>query len=188
MRTAVKKKKYIKKQPLRNYIALEDIDFQWSFTEIKLTIALWDEGRSFFFICKCLERHEYEVILLVMELLDRRLIYERGRGVFTSPPTVLDNPMTSRRNMNMHLFEEGHVVFEQKDFLFDEVQAATFDQLWKQGLSLQEIAKALRCKSKKNKIIFLMMDRSLRKKISQMPICIDGRFIEYGDFKESCIG
>lgn len=184
MRTATVNKLAVKR--VTTYVALEDIDFTWMKDELELVIKMWNEGRSIFAIAPHLNRDIDELVLLLMDLGDKGLILPRSSGALTSTPIKPNKHKLSliRGFLNKH--KHGYVVYEQRDFIFDQYQAVTFDQLWNQNLSIQEISKVLR---RKNPIetIFLMMDRSRKGKVTSRPFTLDGKVVQKDAFKPLCI-
>ena len=64
------------------YIALEDLDFDWTKEQVKKFDELWSRGDSLPLIAKTLRREQDEVALLVMDRSRKGAIAPREHGVW----------------------------------------------------------------------------------------------------------
>jgi hypothetical protein len=145
------------------YIALEELNLEFSVDEVKQVTRLWFQGWSLTFISNMLKRDADELAVLILSLSERSkaFIKPRKRGIHTSPE--IEMTPKQERWLTEFLTENktGYPAFQDftyVDFLWDERHVLRCDSLWKKGCSIDEISKIL--KRNKIDIALLILDRA----------------------------
>lgn len=68
--------------PNNPYIALEDLNFDWSVKDIEKFDALWREGKPLQEIAKILKRPQDEIAVIILDRARKGKIAKRKFGIF----------------------------------------------------------------------------------------------------------
>ncbi|EST11275.1 hypothetical protein [Sporolactobacillus laevolacticus] len=75
-------KQWMPRKRGETYIACESVDFQWSHSDVRTAIKLWDEGNSLWTMQRLLDRPQDDVLALIFSLAREGKINPRKRGIF----------------------------------------------------------------------------------------------------------
>jgi hypothetical protein len=75
-------KSYLKAERLYTYIALEEINFLWSLSEVLEFDQLWNDGYSIEYMADYFNRKPIEVLLLALDRAEKGKIKERKNGIW----------------------------------------------------------------------------------------------------------
>ncbi|WP_260288477.1 hypothetical protein [Peribacillus aracenensis] len=141
------------------YIALEDINYEWSKVSILQVLDLWNAGFSLNYISEEVQREYDEVALLIMDL-DDYLFHPRSRNVQLSEPLKNLSPRYygNKRNFFKNIDEE-YLVFTNigDEVIWNERDVIMFESLWNTGYSIETIAADV--KRTEFEVILLVIDR-----------------------------
>lgn len=143
------------------YLALENINYEWSSKELNKFMDLWMEGFSLKYICNLLDRDIDDAAVLIMDISSRRKLFPpRDHGIQISSP-VEENPRYNHaKSLFFHDYPENYTALLEHskiNFIWDESEILMFETLWKQGASLQDICKKL--KKHHLNVALLILDR-----------------------------
>jgi hypothetical protein len=143
------------------YIALEDLDLEFSKNEVEIMVIRWFEGWFLSYIADELKRDLDELAVLLADLTERALLTSRSRGIHTSTwreiPSVYGariQKFLKKNPKNYYAFQDSRYV----EFLWDERDTPKFELLWNAGYSLEEIS--LKLKRNKLDVALLVLDRA----------------------------
>lgn len=73
---------HINREKFANYTVLEEFNFSWDEDEVSLFRKHWNDGIPLLDIAQYFNRHEIEVVLLIIDQAKRDLINQRKFGVY----------------------------------------------------------------------------------------------------------
>jgi hypothetical protein len=75
-------KRYLKAERLYTYIALEEINFLWSLSEVHEFDQLWNDGYSIEYMAEYFNRKPIEILILALDRAEKGMIKRRKNGIW----------------------------------------------------------------------------------------------------------
>jgi hypothetical protein len=143
------------------YIALEDLDLEFSRNEVEIMVIRWYEGWSLSYIADELKRDLDELAVLLADLTERALLTSRSRGIYVSSYREIPSVYAARIQKFLKQNPKNYYAYQDSryvDFLWDERDIPKFEFLWNAGHSLEELS--LKLKRNKVDVALLVLDRA----------------------------
>lgn len=147
------------------YIALEDLNMDWTVGEIGKSVSLWLQGYSIHEISNQLDRDPDDLVVLIIDfevtLRGYNFFLARKNGVLESPPVTMSYHVSKKFQRFLSENKKGYTALTNAikvNFFWDENEFRIFRTLWNSGASIQTIAKKF--KRSELDIVLLILDRA----------------------------
>lgn len=147
-------------------IAIENLNYEWSFVQLCKLIDYWYDGKSLYDAAELLKRKPDEVLLLIIDFAKRRVLPHRPYGIGPNARIwISPKMMKDKKNGVRQLFHESpvYIPFIESNFLWYDQEIHKFRALWDRGQSIIKIAKYF--KREIEEVLFLVIDQGNKEMI-----------------------
>ncbi|TWM97925.1 hypothetical protein [Bacillus licheniformis] len=147
-------------------IALDNLNYEWSYVQLCKLIDYWYDGKSLFDAADLLKRKPDEVMIIIVDFAKRRILPRRPYGIGPNARIWISPQMMKvKKNGLRKLFSESpvYIPFIENNFIWYSREILKFRALWNQGQSIIKMAKTF--KREIEEVLFLVIDQGNKEMI-----------------------